>query len=264
MKSSSALRRALLFGFIAVLLTVGLSAQTQAPPISITVVCDDQPFQKGLTAAPGFACLIQGTEKNILFDTGGKDAAILFHNLAALKLDPGIVELIVISHDDPQSLGGLLPFLKRRGPTQVFLPASAPPDLVKQIGAAKAQVIPVKDPVSVCEGVFSSGEMSGEQSLVIDTPKGLVILTGCAHSGIAAVVEKAKSVMPKEVYLVMGGFHLVDQTGAAASVGRRLRELGVKSIAPTHCTGAKAVELLKKEFGKDFVSAGAGKTIEIR
>lgn len=145
------------------------------------------------------------------------------------------------------------------------IPISLSPDFVKRVAAGRGHVVLVKTPVSVCESVYSTGEMAAEQALVADTPKGLVILTGCAHSGIVRVVEKAKSVMSKDVYLVMGGFHLADQTeSAVASIGRRLRELGVKNIGPTHCTGPKAMEFLKKEFGKNYIPIGVGTTIEIR
>ncbi len=241
-----------------------VQSQVAAQPISFTILYDNYEHQKGLKTGPGFSCLIRGTEKTVLFDTGA-DAEILFQNFAALKLDPKDVDLVVISHAHGDHSGGLLPFLAKKGDCQVFLPASAPPELVKDVEAAKGKVVLVKNPLSVCEGVFSTGPIQDEQALVVDTPKGLVIITGCAHPGIVEVVEKAKSLMPKEIYLVMGGFHLIDRPQADLElISRRLRELGVQNLGASHCTGDKAIALFKKDFGKNYLPLGVGKEIVIR
>ncbi len=245
---------------------IGLSfSQTQAPPIFISIVCDDHPFRRGFEAGRGFSCLIQGTEKTVLFDTGGQDSNVLFHNLAALKAGPGDVDIIVISRDRPGQIGGLLPFLAKKGECQVFLPASISPDLVKQVEAANGKVVHVTNPVSVCEGVYSTGLMSSEQSLVVDTPKGLVILAGCAQAGIVDVVEKARSVMPKDIFLLMGGFELDEKNIALLGpIVSRLREQGVKNLGATRCTGEKTIAFFKREFGRSYLALGAGKTIVIQ
>jgi 7,8-dihydropterin-6-yl-methyl-4-(beta-D-ribofuranosyl)aminobenzene 5'-phosphate synthase len=108
----------------------------------------------------------------------------------------------------------------------------------------------VTDPVSVCEGVYSTGQISREQALVVDTPEGLVILTGCAHAGVVEVVEKAKSVMPKDISLVMGGFHFEQQTEAAFAHRPQVARAGRENLGATHCTGERAVALLKKILEK--------------
>jgi len=258
---------ALLIGVICLVpsfsLGANLRAQVTAAPVSITILYDNYAFQKELKAGHGFSCLIRGTEKVVLFDTGG-DAETLFQNFAALKIDPMEVDLIVISHMHADHAGGLLPFLAKKGSCQVFLPASVTPDLVRQVEAAKGKAVLVKDPLSVCEGVFSTGPVLEEQALVIDTPEGLVIITGCAHPGIVEVVEKAKSVMPKEIYLVMGGFHLIDRAPQDIElIGRRLRQLGVQNLGASHCSGDKAIAVFKKEFGKNYFTLGVGKEIVI-
>ena len=240
------------------------ASQTGARPITLTILYDNYALQKGLKTGHGFSCLIQGTEKAVLFDTGA-DGETLFANFAALKLDPRDVDLVVISHPHADHTGGLLAFLAKRGECQVFLPASASPDLIKQVQAAKGQAVLVKDPLSVCEGVFSTGPIMDEQALAVDTPQGLVILTGCAHPGIVEVVEKARSVMLKEIYLVMGGFHLIGRLPAEVElISRRLRELGVKNLGASHCTGDKAIAQFKKDFGKNYIPLGVGKEIAIR
>ena len=65
--------------------------------------------------------------------------------------------------------------------------------------------------ITIAEGLFTTGEMGRnipEQSLVITTESGLVVITGCAHPGIVAIVEQARQMFEEPVRLVLGGFHL--------------------------------------------------------
>jgi 7,8-dihydropterin-6-yl-methyl-4-(beta-D-ribofuranosyl)aminobenzene 5'-phosphate synthase len=64
----------------------GVSAVT-VKKLRITVVYDNNPYKEGLTTSWGFACVIKGAEKTILFDTGG-DSAVLLKNMKQLGIDP--------------------------------------------------------------------------------------------------------------------------------------------------------------------------------
>ena len=126
----------------------------------------------------------------------------------------------------------------------------------------------VKEPLRICKDVWSTGQMGSlikEQSLVIKTIKGLVVITGCAHPGIVNIVKKAKEMFKKEeIYLVMGGFHLLSYSEKETErIIRELKNLEVKKIAPSHCTGVKQIELFKRAWGKDFINSGCGATIGI-
>ena len=86
--------------------------------------------------------------------------------------------------------------------------------------------------------------------------KGLVVLSGCAHSGIVNTVAYAREVTGVEpVYAVMGGFHL---TGADFEpiIGRTteaLKTLNPRYIVPTHCTGRKASIHIEREMPEKFL-----------
>jgi 7,8-dihydropterin-6-yl-methyl-4-(beta-D-ribofuranosyl)aminobenzene 5'-phosphate synthase len=119
----------------------------------------------------------------------------------------------------------------------------------------------------IADRISTTGEIGGypnEQSLVIDTQDGLVILAGCSHPGIEKIVLEAKREFKEEIYLVMGGFHL---GGAPSSdiqaVIQEFKRLGVQKVAPSHCTGDNAIPLFQKSFGDDFIQIGAGAVIEI-
>ena len=98
-----------------------------------------------------------------------------------------------------------------------------------------------------------------EQALVARTQQGLVIVTGCAHPGVDRMVAQAKRGGRDEILLVVGGFHL----GGASR--RRMGEiisefqrLGVRQVAPCHCTGDRARQTLRQAFGEDFLASGVG------
>ena len=109
------------------------------------------------------------------------------------------------------------------------------------------------------------GDKIKEQSLILTTTKGLVVITGCAHPGVVNIVQKAKEVrVDKLVYLVMGGFHM---TGAATpqieSVIEGFRELGVKKVAPCHCSGDETRKMFRQEYVEDYINSGSGKIITL-
>ena len=121
---------------------------------------------------------------------------------------------------------------------------------------------PVKDEMEILPGCFSTGAMGSsipEQSLVLNTPDGAIVITGCAHPGIVDIVRKAKEIVGKDVALVFGGFHLVRTSDKRIDrIVEDFRKLGVKRVGPSHCTGDNARERFAREYGDDFVALGVG------
>ena len=67
------------------------------------------------------------------------------------------------------------------------------------------------EPLQICAGVFSTGELGSsikEQSLIVETDAGLIVITGCAHPGIAEITATAKNLRNDKIRLILGGFHL--------------------------------------------------------
>jgi 7,8-dihydropterin-6-yl-methyl-4-(beta-D-ribofuranosyl)aminobenzene 5'-phosphate synthase len=86
--------------------------------------------------------------------------------------------------------------------------------------------------------------------------KGLVILSGCAHSGIVNTVEYAREVTGIDnVFVVMGGFHLTgaDFEPIIKPTTDALKGVNPQYVVPTHCTGRKAVMHLEKEMPDKFL-----------
>jgi hypothetical protein len=99
-----------------------------------------------------------------------------------------------------------------------------------------------------------------EQFLILETPKGLVVITGCAHPGIVQIVQEAKDMLEKDVYFVFGGFHLLnDSDSQVRSKIGQFRSMGVRKVGASHCTGDRAIKLFEQEYGNDFVPIGVGR-----
>jgi 7,8-dihydropterin-6-yl-methyl-4-(beta-D-ribofuranosyl)aminobenzene 5'-phosphate synthase len=256
----------LAFSLILTFASVCKASALEDNPITITILYDNYIFSEGLKADWGFSCIIKGTEKTILFDTGTK-SDILFHNINKLKVNPKDVELVAISHIHGDHTGGLFAFLDENNKVTVYLPASFPDEFVSRVEKAGAKVVPVDKPAEICKGVSLTGEMGvqiKEQSLILNTSKGLVVITGCAHPGIVGIVKRAKQVIDKKIYLVCGGFHLRSKSeDEVKKIIGEFKDLGVIKVGASHCTGDRAIELFKEAYKENFVQMGVGKVIRI-
>jgi len=234
--------------------------------MTITVVYDNNPYAPGLKTSWGFACLVETGKATILFDTGG-DAPILLANMAALGIDPLSVEIVVLSHIHGDHTGRLMGLLEMSVRPTVYLPRSFPVSFKAQVQAAGATVVEVDGPLEIMPGLWSTGEMGAdirEQALAVRTAQGLAVVTGCAHPGVERMVAQAKEIGQGEVYLVMGGFHLGGASrGHIEGVIAGFRRLGVRKVAPCHCSGEQATAMFAQEYGEAFIQCGVGRGITI-
>ena len=90
-----------------------------------------------------------------------------------------------------------------------------------------------------------------DQSLVVDTDRGLVLLSGCGHAGVVNTTALARqAIRPAPFHALVGGFHLLAADDAQLRwTGERLREAGVENLIGAHCTGIEAVFRLRAELG---------------
>jgi 7,8-dihydropterin-6-yl-methyl-4-(beta-D-ribofuranosyl)aminobenzene 5'-phosphate synthase len=239
-----------------------------ADDISLTVVYDNNEGRPGLEPAWGFGCVIDGLDQRILFDTGG-DGAILLGNMSKLGSPPSSIDVVVLSHFHQDHTGGIEEFLKMNPDVRVYVPRSFPSQIKERARELGAEVVELVDAAEVIPGALTSGVLSGpsgidEQSLVINTDRGAVVITGCAHPGIEQIVKRAKQLTGKEILLAIGGFHLLrDSEEEIAGVVSGLESIGVRFIAPCHCTVSPARKVFEKRFETGFVQTNVGSTIEL-
>ena len=191
------------------------SVQAQnAGDIEILVIYDNHFYRSDLETGWGFSCFITGMEKTVLFDTGGSGAKFM-RNLEKMSVSPKEMDAVILSHMHGDHTGGLEAFLKRKGDLVVYLPDSFPDRFKKAVRSYGADVVSIQGPLEICQDAFSTGEMGPfpvEQSLVLRSTSGLIVLTGCAHPGIVKIIERAKDLFKDEILLAMGGFHLMDMS----------------------------------------------------
>jgi 7,8-dihydropterin-6-yl-methyl-4-(beta-D-ribofuranosyl)aminobenzene 5'-phosphate synthase len=236
----------------------------------ITTLVDNDVWMRGLASSWGLSLYVEiesGEERHrILMDTSGS-FNVLFGNARKLEVKFSDVEAIFVSHwhlDHCGCLNYVLPLLRQQTP--VYVP-SMNPSGIRTIREAEGTPIVCSDPVSLMDGVMSTGEMMGgvsEHSLVINIrDTGLVVLAGCSHPGIVNIVKRAQQVSGvSTVYAVIGGFHISSKR-EGAYVAEFLHELGVKVVSPCHCTGVNAKGAIAEVMKDNFVKNGAGKVWSI-
>jgi len=227
-----------------------LEIKKETPPkISIITVYDNYSADSRLKTAHGFSTFITLREKNILFDTGA-DSETLLNNIDKMAIDPKKIDFVFISHLHGDHTGGLPGILKINPDLTVYKPDS------------------FSKSTEITNKVWTTGPLGTsiiEQSLIINFEQGLIIITGCAHPGIVNIIKKAKEMFPDQIVnLVIGGFHLSGASDSELqSIINDFKNLGVKKVAPCHCSGDKCRELFRAEYKENFIENGVGKIIEI-
>jgi 7,8-dihydropterin-6-yl-methyl-4-(beta-D-ribofuranosyl)aminobenzene 5'-phosphate synthase len=275
--------------------------RTAASPARITVLYDAFGKDPAMTKDWGYAALVEINGKRILFDTGD-DAAVLAKNVKAKGVDLTKLDFVVLSHRHSDHVSGLSyvlsvnPQVKIYAPKEGFgifgsdlpskfyrkddsLPAKmryyngAPPETMKfgtlfpganiQLIDKTTEVIPGITLIALISDAPGTKELK-ELSLAIDTPDGVVLVVGCSHPGIEAIVAEAVKINP-HIHFLTGGFHLVvAQDPVIEKVANALHDTyKVDYIAPGHCTGEPTFTALQKVFGDRYLYAGLGTTLSV-
>ncbi len=262
----------------------------------ITILYDAFGSDAAFTKDWGFAALVEANGKRILFDTGD-NPEIFAHNVRAAHVDLRQLDFVVVSHRHGDHIGGLshllsvnprvriyapkegfgvfgssLPgsFYRRNDalPTQMrYFDGQPPPALHFGTAWPGANIELVDKTIQIAPGITLIALISDaagtkelkELSLAIDTPDGIVLVVGCSHPGIEAIVAEAARI-DSRIHLIAGGLHLVvAQDAAIEHVVSALQDTWhVEWIAPGHCTGEPTFLALRQAFGSHDLYAGLG------
>jgi 7,8-dihydropterin-6-yl-methyl-4-(beta-D-ribofuranosyl)aminobenzene 5'-phosphate synthase len=272
-----------------------------APPARITVLYDAFGRDAAMTKDWGYAALVEVGGKRILFDTGD-DAAVLASNAKAKHIDLSKLDFVVLSHRHSDHVSGLSyvlrvnPHVKVYAPKEGFgmfgsdlpskfyrkddsLPADmryyggAPPETMR-FGTVfpGANIELIDRTTNIAPGITLIALVSDspgtkelkELSLAVDTADGVVLVVGCSHPGIEAIVAEAAKI-DAHIHVVVGGFHLVTaQDAAIEEAAVALHDTyKVDFIAPGHCTGEPTFAALRKMFGDRYLYAGLGTVLSL-
>jgi 7,8-dihydropterin-6-yl-methyl-4-(beta-D-ribofuranosyl)aminobenzene 5'-phosphate synthase len=202
--------------------------------------------------------------------------------LHILKIVKGKVE--VIAHPDIWALK----YVRRSGQVEDYIGVPFPREAAQTLGASFNLT---KEPVWISENIITSGEIpmiteyekidpilyvkeKGElkpdplwddQALFIESDKGLIIITGCAHRGIINTIRYARELTGVQpVYAVIGGTHLIRSSPQRMDLTiAELSSFGIKKLGLCHCTGLPASAILARTFGEAFFFNNAGTRINL-
>ncbi|WP_406659900.1 MBL fold metallo-hydrolase [Methanolobus sp. ZRKC3] len=221
--------------------------------VKLTILYDNL-AEEGFHGAWGFSCLIETGEKTILFDTGW-DGLLLLDNMSKLGISAMDIDTLVLSHQHWDHIGGVATFLNANPDVDIYVPFSFSPRLKQEMSnLISANLLhEVKGSQEVCSGVHSTGELGDdikEQSLLIDSDKGVCVICGCAHPGLAAILDRALDL--GEPVAIIGGLHGSEEYGLLSSL---------HLIGAGHCTVHK--DKIRALYPETFADISVGYTLEL-
>jgi 7,8-dihydropterin-6-yl-methyl-4-(beta-D-ribofuranosyl)aminobenzene 5'-phosphate synthase len=241
----------------------------------------------GLQSGHGVSYLIRTDSVTILFDLGNNMTAAspspLEQNMADLGISLDEVDMIVISHRHPDHLGGQNWWMKKTfsidgvtqtslGNIQIYIPEEMTyPDHVLTLS---------KTPTSLSKGIATTGIIAyvqpfpvwlatpkgDEQALAVNVSgRGIVLITGCGHMGLKALLARAETVFEAPVIGVIGGLHYgnkdIADLQAEVQMLRDLHPL-ILALSP-HDSGQSVLDGFTEAFPDSYAPIIVGETISI-
>ncbi|MBU0618723.1 MBL fold metallo-hydrolase [Patescibacteria group bacterium] len=237
--------------------------------MKITLLCENETSEAGwdkCVSEWGFSAFIQSNGVNILFDTGSTD--IYWRNAKKLKINLEDTHFVVLSHFHLDHTGGLRYHNFKTKKKMIIHPQileKLPPSECKKV-KNDFEIIRSKKPFEFSPGIFYLGEiprktdfekgmfendkMLDDSALAIKTKSGVVVLTGCSHSGICNICEYAKEVTGQKLYSVIGGFHLFEEEDQKAVDGtiEYFKAEKIERLYPMHCVDFPTLVRFHNEF----------------
>ncbi|RLG80869.1 MAG: MBL fold metallo-hydrolase [Thermoprotei archaeon] len=231
-----------------------------------TIIIDNNP-DSNLIATWGLSILIDVPGLRILFDTG-PNPEVLKNNMEVLGIDPRSIDIVVLSHEHGDHIGGLS-FIAHVNPgIRVYVPSGMSDSVKDRIRSLDVEVIEIDKTTVIANGVAIIGEIYGppwEQALAVYVDgKGLIVFVGCSHPGVANIVGKAINDLGVKTYMVIGGFHMAGASFSKCQmVINNLISYGIEYIAPIHCSGDNIRSILASSYPDHYIELHVGSHIQI-
>jgi len=245
--------------------------------LCMTMLVEDTALGGGLLAEHGLSFWIEYGDKNILFDTFRSD--ILFRNAETLGINLNEFSAIVITHGHYNHTGGLSAILDIATKTTFYLHPAAifqkfsrrtlkvnsidMPYLARN-AVQRCRVIWTATPAQIFSGMSVTGqvphinnfedvrgaffvdescripdELLDDQALFFESGRGLVVVLGCAHSGVVNTLEYIRNLTSQnKIYATIGGMHLLNASKERIEQTiTNFQEYNIQKIGLVHCTG---------------------------
>ena len=224
------------------------------------ILFDNYNYDKNLQSLWGFSTLIKVHNKTILFDTGS-NGRILLKNAKKMNINFKNIDIVFISHNHWDHIGGLDTVLEENPNILLIVPSSLSKHLIKDLKILAKEVMVISQFTQISDHLFSTGLIGDdmpEQSLIIEKDGELYVIGGCSHPGIDNFEKVAKN-LNKPIKFTIGGFHMMYKK--EKDILNTISKLSSEYITATHCTGDLAIKLIKEKYQDKFIEGGAGKII---
>ena len=254
----------------------------------LTVIVDNIP-QEPLHGEWGLSILAAHRGSSILIDAGA--SGLFAENMRALGFSIRDIDCAMLSHAHYDHANGMVRFFQENATAKFYLRESAQENCYarylifrKYIGLPrhvltdyKNRIVHVSGDYLLSDGAYLIGhktpglsqigkrermyqktarglvpdDFSHEQSLVLETEKGLLIVNCCSHGGVVNIIREVRETFPgKHVYGYIGGCHLFNKSDAEIrAVAQNIRATGLEFVCTGHCTGQRAYDILKQTLG---------------
>ena len=254
----------------------------------------------------GLSVYIETENHKILFDTGASNGFL--ENAKKMGVYISDIDIAIISHGHYDHGGGLLAFLKSNSSASVYIKEDAFGDYYSQSAESGKKYIGLKKNIldypqihltkshtiiddelelfsnvkgskfepsgnkqlfMIDHGTLTEDTFQHEQNLIIKEGNTTLLMAGCAHRGIANIMDHFYELNKSYPTHVIGGFHLYNRSKDKDESPEQVYALGeyLKSKATTyytcHCTGIKSYNLLRDQLGEqiNYLSTGSELTI---
>lgn len=265
--------------------------------LEMTVLIDNVAVEP-LAGEWGLSILITADGRKILLDTGASD--LFARNAECLGIDLDSIDTGVLSHahydhadgmDTFFSMNRKAPFLVREGSCEncfsikegALRYIGIKPGVLKQHEARiqyvsgthkiadglwlvphrKADYTAIalrNDLYTICGQERRPDNFAHEQSLVVETEKGLVVFNSCSHAGMTNILADISEMLGRDdIYAYVGGLHLYKMTDEELELlCDEIQRLGIGHIFTGHCTGDHAFYYLRERIGPGIEQFSSG------
>ena len=267
----------------------------------MSVVIDNKACN-GLKGEWGLSIVVDYKGKKILVDAGASD--LFIDNMAKLNIDIRDIDYAMLSHAHFDHATGIPAFFKKNDKAKFYIRETTKDNcyakrlfFYKYIGIPKRMMDEYADRIEVVSGDYELMDgvyllphktanlenigkkekmylktdngyvfdnFAHEQSLVVDTDKGLVIINSCSHGGAVNIINEVKNTFKdKHIYGIIGGFHLYNKKDAEVlEVAECIKNTGIEFVCTGHCTEERAYNILKGVLKDKLIQLHSGLIME--